>query len=58
MTLALTEAVVHTRALMAFTETLQSENETLVGVWENMVRHWEQDPLNVTCPYNIPEESK
>lgn len=58
MTLALREAVIHNRALIAFTETLQSENEMLVRVWENEVRLWEQDPLNVACPYNIPDESR
>jgi hypothetical protein len=60
MTMAIWEAVIHHRALVAFTETLQVqvENETLVGVWEENVRRWELDPLNVPCPYDIPEESK
>jgi hypothetical protein len=58
MTMAIREAVIHHRALVAFTESLQTENDTLVGMWEKDVRLWEQDPLNVTCPYDIPEESK
>ena len=57
MTLALREAVIHHRALVAFTETLQAENDKLVGEWEDHVCHWEVDPLNIQCPYEIPEES-
>lgn len=58
MTLALREAVIHHRAFVAFTESLQTENESLVQEWEEMVHCWELDPLNVLCPYDIPEESK
>ena len=58
MTLAIREAVIHHRALVAFTESLQAENASLVRMWEDNVRRWELDPLNVTCPYDIPEESK
>ena len=58
MTMAIREAVIHHRALVAFTETLQAENDTLVGMWEKDVRLWELDPLYVSCPYEIPEESK
>jgi hypothetical protein len=58
MTLAIREAVIHHRALVAFTETLQAENDRLVGEWEDHVRCWELDPLNVQSPYDIPEESK
>ena len=58
MTLAIREAVIHHRALVAFTESLQAENASLVSTWEDSVRRWEVDPLNVTSPYNIPEESK
>ena len=58
MTLAIREAVIHHRALVAFTESLQAENASLVRMWEDNVRCWELDPLNVTCPYDIPEESK
>ena len=60
MTMAIREAVLHHRALVAFTESLQAENNTrtLVGMWENNVRIWELDPLNVPCPYDIPEESE
>lgn len=58
MTMAIREAVIHHRALVAFTESLQAENEALIGMWENNVRLWELDPLNVTCPYDIPEESR
>ena len=58
MTLAIREAVIHHRALVAFTESLQAENETLVTAWEDNVRRWELDRLNVQCPYEIPEESK
>ena len=59
MTMALREAVIHHCALVAFTETLEAENDTLVRVWENNVRLWELNPLNGSvCPYDIPEESK
>jgi hypothetical protein len=58
MSLAIREAVIHHRALLAFTESLQAENETLVRTWEGDVDHWEKDPLNVPCPYDLPEESK
>lgn len=57
MTLAIREAVIHHRALVAFTESLQAENDKMVGEWESMVRRWELDPLNVPSPYDIPEES-
>ena len=58
MSLAIREAVIHHRALVAFTESLQAENDKLVRIWEDDVRRWELDPLNVPCPYDIPEESK
>jgi hypothetical protein len=58
MTLAIREAVIHHRALVAFTESLQADNDKLVSEWEDMVLRWELDPLNVQCPYEIPEESK
>jgi hypothetical protein len=58
MTLAIREAVIHHRALVAFTESLQADNDKLVMEWEDMVLRWELDPLNVQCPYEIPEESK
>ena len=58
MTLAIREALIHHRALVAFTESLQAENDKLVAEWESKVRSWEIDPLNVQSPYDIPEESK
>ena len=58
MTLAIREAVIHHRALVAFTESLQAENDKLVGEWESNVCRWELDPINVQSPYDIPEESK
>ena len=58
MTLATPEAVIHHRALVAFTESLQAENNALVQAWEDNVCRWELDPLNVPCPYDLPEESK
>ena len=58
MTMAIREVVIHHRALVAFTESLQAENCALVLVWEDNVHRWEQDPLNVPCPYDLPEESK
>lgn len=57
MTMAIQEAVIHHRALVAFTESLQTENGKMVREWEYHVRQWEQDPLNVQSPYDIPEES-
>ena len=58
MTISIQEAVIHYRALVPFTESLQTESDTLVGEWENNVCHWELDPLNSTCPYYLLEESK
>ena len=58
MSLAIREAVIHHRALLAFTESLQAENDALVRTWEDNVVRWELDPLNVPCPYDLPEESK
>ena len=58
MTLAIREAVIPHRALVAFTKSLQAENASLVKTWEDSVHRWEVDLLNVTSPYNIPEESK
>ena len=58
MTLAIREALIHHRALVAFTESLQAENDKLVAEWESKVHSWEIDPLNVQSPYDIPEESK
>jgi hypothetical protein len=58
MLLALREAVIHHRALLAFTESLQVENDALVRSWEDEVVRWELDPLNAPCPYELPEESK
>jgi hypothetical protein len=58
MTIAIREAVIHHRALVAFTESLEGENDVLVRAWEENVCRWERDPLNVPCPYELPEESK
>ena len=56
--MAIWEAVIHHRAPAAFTESLQAENDALVLAWEDNVHRWEQDPLNVACLYDLPEESK
>jgi hypothetical protein len=58
MSLAIRETVIHHRALRAFTESLQAENDALVRTWENDVGRWELEPSNVPCPYDLPEESK
>lgn len=55
---AIWEAVIHHCALVAFTESLQVENNTLVRVWKDDVCHWELNPFSVPCLYDIPEKSK
>ena len=55
MTVAIWEAVIHHHTLVAFTESLQAENDTLVQAWEDDVHRWELDPLNIPCPYDLPE---
>jgi len=57
MSLALPQAVIHHRALSAFTESLQAEHTEQVAEWETQVQKWE---LNHTlpCPYDLLEQSK
>jgi len=55
--LAIPEAVVHDRALCAFTDVLREENPGHLAEWEQQVRDWEADHINF-FPYEIPDESK
>jgi hypothetical protein len=57
MSLALPQAVVHHRALSAFTESLQAEHAGHIVEWETQVRNWELNHA-LPCPYDLPEQSK
>jgi hypothetical protein len=57
MSLALPQAVIHHRALMAFTESLQVEHAEHVIGWETQVQKWELNHA-FPCPYDLPEQSK
>jgi hypothetical protein len=56
LTLAIPEAIVHHRALQAFTEGLRLQHGDVVDVWEEQVLAWEENQTNF-CPYDLPEES-
>jgi len=56
MSLAIPEAVIHHRALSAFTESLRAEHADHLVEWEIQVRKWEADH-SLPCPYEIPDES-
>ena len=57
MSLALPQAVIHHRALSAFTESLQVELAGQVAQWETQVQRWELNHA-LPCPYDVPEQSK
>jgi len=57
MSLALPQAVIHHRALSAFTESLQAEHAGQVAEWETQVQKWELNHA-LPCPYDLPEQSK
>jgi len=57
MSLALPQAVIHYRALSAFTESLQAEHAEHIAEWEAQVQEWELNHA-LPCPYNLPEQSK
>jgi Kyakuja-Dileera-Zisupton transposase len=57
LTVAVPEAVVHHRALCAFSEGLREEHGDVVGEWEQQVLAWEADNTRF-CPYDLPEESR
>ena len=57
MTKAIPQAIIHHRALSAFTESLWLEHgEDLVNDWEAQVKLWENNHKE-KCPYDIPELS-
>ena len=57
MTTAIPQAIIHHRALSAFTESLRLEHgEDLVNDWEAQVELWENDHKE-KCPYDLPELS-
>lgn len=56
MSIAIPQAVIHHRALSAFTETLQIEHADHVVEWELQVQSWELDH-SLPCPYNLPDQS-
>lgn len=55
MTLAIPQAVIHHRAFLAFTESLQVEHASNMAEWELSVEQWEQDH-SLSCPYDIPDQ--
>ena len=57
MSLALPQAVIHHRALSAFTESLQAEHTEQVAEWETQVQNWELNHA-LLCPYDLPEQSE
>lgn len=57
MSLALPQAVIHHRALIAFTESLQAEHAGHVIEWETQVQKWELNHAS-PCPYDLLEQSK
>ena len=57
MSLALSQAVIHHRALSAFTESLQAEHAGQMAEWETQVQKWELDHT-LPCPYDPLEQSK
>jgi hypothetical protein len=57
MSLALPQAVIHHRALSAFTESLQAEHAGHMVEWEAQVQKWELNHA-LPCPYDVPEQSK
>ena len=57
LTLAIPEAIVHHRALSAFTDGMRLEHGNIVDEWEKQVLEWEADNTK-PCPYELSEESK
>jgi hypothetical protein len=55
MTLAIPQAIIHHRALSAFTESLQVEHAKEVIEWEKQVQMWESN-RSLPCPYDLPEQ--
>lgn len=57
MTAAIPQAIVHHRALSAFTDSLRTEHGgNLVNNWEAQVILWEKNHKE-KCPYDLPELS-
>jgi len=57
LSLAIPEAIIHHRAFIAFTESLQAEHAEQLVKWEAQVQAWESN-RTLPYPYEIPEESK
>ena len=57
MSLALPQAVIHHRALLAFTESLQVEHAEYITEWEAQVQKWKLNHA-LPCPYDLPGQSK
>jgi hypothetical protein len=57
LTLAIPDAIVHHRALSAFTDGLRLEHGDIVSEWERQVLEWEADNTKA-CPYDLLEESE
>lgn len=57
MIMAIPQAVIHHRALCAFTESLRVEFEPQLVTWEKDVLLWEADKSRY-CPYELPEPRK
>ena len=56
LTLAIPEAVVHNRALSAFSEGVKDTHPKLLALWECQVVDWENGVSDL-CPYDLPDES-
>lgn len=54
MILAIPQAVIHHRALCAFSESLRQEFQSHLSMWERDVLLWERDKSQ-PCPYDVPE---
>jgi hypothetical protein len=57
LTLAIPEAIVHHRALSAFTDGMRLDHGDIVDEWEKEVLLWEADNTQ-PCPYDLSEESE
>ena len=57
MALAIPDAIVHHRALSAFTDGMRLEHGDIIDEWESQVLAWEADSTK-PCPYDLLDESE
>ncbi|KAF8131729.1 hypothetical protein K438DRAFT_1911926 [Mycena galopus ATCC 62051] len=56
MVLAIPQAMIHSRAFHAFTDSLKIAHQAELHDWEATIRAWERDPLGAeTNPFEYPE---